>query len=225
MQVECQPDVVLENVPSCMPDNLVTRIPIMSNNIVTIRPDLPHDNRDNSFLKEMMEIERAKKQAQRVSEINASILSLKTNLVLCSLCIIFVAFQRALNETVMLLSLSLFKSLIPILTSAINFRKIKIICYFFRTSANWFAFMRTILSPFTCHMPHKTQLGHSYILIITCTNQNNYRIATIKSFQYFVLEFQKVSNQNLVQISLTQLKITFLTCFMIKFDFYIRAYF
>ena len=96
----------------------------------------PDDNMEGSFENEMMEIERAKKQAQKESEINSSILSLKTNLVICSLCIGFIALQRVLNETVMLLSLSLIKSLIPIMTSITNFNKIKSLFKFEKNLTN-----------------------------------------------------------------------------------------
>ena len=143
--VPCMPDI--KNVhgiplnmarnPPCMPENVVTSVPCMPDiknvqciplNMVRIPPCLL----ESSFEKEMMEIERAKQKARRESEINSAILTLKTNLVLCSLCIIFVVFQRALNETVVLVSLTLFKSLIPILTSTTNFSKLKNLLNLFR---------------------------------------------------------------------------------------------
>ena len=66
-------------------------------------PDLQRqetgDNVEGSFENEMMETERPKKQAQKESEINSSVLSLKTNLEIRSLFMGFIALKRVLKET------------------------------------------------------------------------------------------------------------------------------
>ena len=146
-KAQCMSDNMVPCVP-CMPDDMSRTLPCMAENVVTSVPCMPDIKNvqciplnmvrippcllESSFEKEMMEIERAKQKARRESEINSAILTLKTNLVLCSLCIIFVVFQRALNETVVLVSLTLFKSLIPILTSTTNFSKLKNLLNLFR---------------------------------------------------------------------------------------------
>ncbi len=70
------------------------------------------------------EDEKAKAMQRRLAEINAAILSLKTNLILCfAFCILFCCLS-IISDPLKVLITSLFKTLVPLLTTITNFGKI-----------------------------------------------------------------------------------------------------
>jgi hypothetical protein len=74
--------------------------------------------------KSYQEDENAKAMQRRLAEINAAILSLKTNLILCfAFCILFFCLSN-ISDPLKVLFTSLFKTLVPLLTTITNFGKI-----------------------------------------------------------------------------------------------------
>ena len=75
--------------------------------------------------KRMMNLEAAKLEAQRRSEINSATNSLKTNLILSSFYILLFLSLPVVNPVASMIVVSLLKSLVPVLTTISNFEKSK----------------------------------------------------------------------------------------------------
>ena len=73
----------------------------------------------------MMNLEAAKLEAQRRSEINSATNSLKTNLILSSFYILLFLSLPVVNPVASMIVVSLLKSLVPVLTTISNFEKSK----------------------------------------------------------------------------------------------------